>query len=81
LIPANADVIHKNVLAYTSSVAAATFRRVQRLRQPRFPGRSLALAAGTFTCTLLLDRIAPHLTSPTVTPSFDPSYGLGQTQR
>jgi hypothetical protein len=31
LVPANADVIHKNVLAYTSSVAAATFRRVQRL--------------------------------------------------
>jgi hypothetical protein len=45
LVPANADVIHKNVLAYTSSVAAATFRRVQRLRPPRLSGRSLAFAA------------------------------------
>jgi hypothetical protein len=45
LVPANAEVIHKNVLAYTSSVAAATFRRVPRLRQPRFSCRSLARAA------------------------------------
>jgi hypothetical protein len=45
LVPANAAVIHKNVLAYTSSVTAATFRRVQRLRQPRFSVRPLVLAA------------------------------------
>jgi len=40
LVPANDAVIHRNVLAYTSSVAAATFRRVQRLRQPRVSARS-----------------------------------------
>jgi hypothetical protein len=28
LVPANDEVIHKNVLPYTSSVAAAMFRRV-----------------------------------------------------
>jgi hypothetical protein len=44
LIPANDAVIYRNVLAYTSSVAAATFRRVQRQRQPRFSARSLMLA-------------------------------------
>jgi len=45
LVPANADVIHKNVLAYTSSVAAATFRRVQYRREPRLSVRPLVLAA------------------------------------
>jgi hypothetical protein len=42
LVPANDAVIHKNVLPYTSSVAAAMFRRVLR-RQPRVSVRSLAL--------------------------------------
>lgn len=45
LVPANAGVIHKNVFAYTTSVAATTFRRVQRLRQPRLSGRPPVLAA------------------------------------
>ena len=45
LLPANAEVIHKNVLAYTTSVAATTFRRVQRLRQPRLSGRPPVVTA------------------------------------
>jgi len=44
LVPANDAVIHKNVLPYTSSVAAMTFRRVLRLRQPGLSVRSLVLA-------------------------------------
>jgi len=40
----NDAVIHKNVLPYTSSVAAMTFRRVLRLRQPGLSVRSLVLA-------------------------------------
>ncbi len=40
LVPANDAVIHKNVLPYTSSVAAAIFRRVLR-RQPRPSVRTL----------------------------------------
>ena len=45
LVPAYHPVIHRNVLAYTSSVAAATFRRVQCLRQPRLSVRPPVLAA------------------------------------
>ena len=41
LVPANAAVIHTNVLAYAGSAAAATLRRVQRLRQPRSTVRPL----------------------------------------
>ena len=44
LVPANDAVIHKNVLPYTSSTAAATFRRVLRVCQPRLSVRSLVLA-------------------------------------
>jgi hypothetical protein len=44
LVPANDAVIHKNVLPYTSSVAAATFRRVLRLRPPGLSVRPLVLA-------------------------------------
>lgn len=57
LVPANDAVIHMNVLAYSSSVTAATLRRVQR----RFAGRSLVLAFGIFW-RALVDRIAVHPT-------------------
>jgi hypothetical protein len=42
LVPANDEVIHKNVLPYTSSVAAAMFRRVLCC-QPRLSVCSLVL--------------------------------------
>jgi hypothetical protein len=43
LVPANDAVIHKNVLPYTSSAAAAMFRRVLGLCQPGLSVRSLVL--------------------------------------
>jgi hypothetical protein len=42
LVPANDEVIRKNVLPYTSSVAAAMFLRVLRC-QPRLSVCSLVL--------------------------------------
>lgn len=79
MVPANDAVIHKNVLAYTSSVAAATLRRVQRLRQPRLSVRLLALVPCAFSSRLLLDRIASH--PPLAAPSpLPPAYGLGGTR-
>jgi hypothetical protein len=60
LVPANDAVIHKNMLPYSSSVAAAMFRRVLR-RQPRVSVRSLVLAPEI--CPMLLPgRIAAHFT-------------------
>jgi hypothetical protein len=62
LVPASHAVIHQNVLAYASSIAAATLRRVHRLRPSRHPAWPLLPAFWILSATLLLDRIAPHLT-------------------
>ena len=61
-------VIHKNVLAYTTSVAATTFRRVQRLRQPRLSGRPPVSRPEPSPARCF--SIASLLTPPTATPRF-----------
>jgi hypothetical protein len=83
LVLANAAVIHKNVLAYTSSAAAATLRRVQRRRQPASPSgrwrpRAKPSPPRCFSIASLASLLTHRRSRPSVTTCHPAGWPSGR---